>query len=290
MPVIRLGNRIVGDNRPCFIAAEIGRNHNGDIDIARRLIDIAVLHKADAVKFQKRTIEAVYSKEELALPVESPFGTTNRDLKQALEFGPKEYREIDRYCRKKGILWFASCWDTGSVDFISKFNPPCYKISSACLTDERLLRYIKSKNRPVILSTGMSTMEQIARAVKIIGRRNLVLLHCVSSYPAAVGELNLRVIERMKDKFKCPTGYSGHETGVITSVMAAMMGACLVERHITLDRAMWGSDHAASLEPRGLELLVRYIRTIPVASGNGEKKVYKSEIPVMKRLRKAEFG
>lgn len=289
MAMVKIDNHLVGDKQPCFIVAEIGINHNGDINIAKRLIDIAVSYKVDAVKFQKRTVDIVYTTEELAQPRESPFGSTNGDLKRCLEFGLKEYRTIDKYCKEKNILWFASCWDEKSVDFISEFAPPCYKIPSACLTNKRLLKYIKSKNKPILLSTGMSTMQQIGYAVKILDKENLVLLHCTSIYPVQVSELNLRAIPKLKEKFRCPIGYSGHEAGVITSVMAVMIGACLVERHITLDRAMWGSDQAASLEPRGLELLVNYIRTIPIALGNGKKTVYKSEIPAMKKLRKVTF-
>lgn len=284
----KIGNKIVGDNYPVFVIAEIGINHNGDLDIAKKLIDIARSAGCDAVKFQKRTVEAVYTKEELERPRENPFGTTNGDLKRGLEFGETEYREIDRYCKEKNILWFASPWDAGSVDFLEKFDVPCYKVASASLTDEALLRHIKSKGKPVILSTGMSTVEQIKRAVEVLGEDNLILLHCTSTYPSKPEELNLRVISWMKENFTCPIGYSGHETGVMQSVMAVLLGACVIERHITLDRAMWGSDQAASLEPSGLDRMVRDIRLIPVSLGDGKKIVLESEKPILEKLRKVK--
>ena len=283
---VKIGNRWIGEGEPAFIVAEIGINHNGDINLAKKLIDMAVFAGCDAVKFQKRTIELVYTPEELAKERESPFGTTNGDLKRGLEFGEKEYQEIDRYCKERGIIWFASPWDVRSVDFLEKFNVPCYKIASPCLTDDELLKYVKSKGKPIILSTGMSTEEEIKRAVKILGEKNLVVLHCTSTYPSKLEELNLKVIHWLKKEFNCPVGYSGHETGIVEPVMAVVLGACVVEKHITLDRAMWGSDHAASLEPNGLNRLVRDIRNLPVCLGNGEKRVYDSEIPIIQKLRK----
>ena len=284
----KIGNKIVGDNYPVFVIAEIGINHNGDLDIAKKLIDIARSAGCDAVKFQKRTVEVVYTKEELERQRENPFGTTNGDLKRGLEFGETEYREIDRYCKEKNILWFASPWDAESVDFLEKFDVPCYKVASASLTDKALLRHIKSKGKPVILSTGMSTVEQIKHAVEVLGEDNLILLHCTSTYPSKPEELNLRVIPWMKENFTCPIGYSGHETGVIQSVMAVLLGACVIERHITLDRAMWGSDQAASLEPSGLDRMVRDIRLIPVSLGDGKKIVLESEKPILEKLRKVK--
>jgi len=283
---VKIGNRWVGEGEQPFIVAEIGINHNGDVNLAKKLIDMAVFAGCDAVKFQKRTIELVYTPEELAKERESPFGTTNGDLKRGLEFGEKEYQEIDRYCKERGIIWFASPWDVRSVDFLEKFNVPCYKIASPCLTDDELLKYVKSKGKPIILSTGMSTEEEIKRAVKILGEKNLVVLHCTSTYPSKLEELNLKVINWLKKEFNCPVGYSGHETGIVEPVMAVVLGACVVEKHITLDRAMWGSDHAASLEPNGLNRLVRDIRNLPVCLGNGEKRVYDSEIPIIQKLRK----
>jgi N-acetylneuraminate synthase len=239
---VKIANKIVGDGEPVFITAEIGINHNGDINIAKKLIDVAVSAGCDAVKFQKRTIELVYTPEELAKPRESPFGKTNGDLKRALEFGEKEYAEIDRYCKEKGILWFASPWDVKSVDFLEKFDVPCHKVASAMLTDDELLKKIKATGKPVILSTGMSTQEQIRHAVQVLGEDNLVLLHCTSTYPCSDEELNLKVIQWLRDNFTCPVGYSGHEVGVYSSLVAVLLGACMIERHITLDRAMFESE------------------------------------------------
>lgn len=288
MQKVKIGNKIIGDGEPTFIIAEIGINHNGDINIAKQLIDLAVSSGCDAVKFQKRTIDVVYTPEELVKERENPFGTTNGDLKRGLEFGEKEYKEIDDYCKEKGIIWFASPWDEQSVDFLEKFNVPCYKIASASLTDNNLLNHIKSKGKPVILSTGMSTKEEINKAVDIFGEDNLIILHCTSTYPSKDEELNLNVIPWMKEKFNCPIGYSGHEPGVYSSVIAVVLGACAVERHITLDRAMWGSDQAASLEPEGLYRLVKSIRLIPVWLGDGEKKVFDSEKPIIDKLRRVK--
>lgn len=283
---VKIGKNIIGDGHPCFIIAEIGINHNGDIKLAKKLIDIAVMSGCDAVKFQKRTVDVVYTPEELARPRNSIFGTTNGDLKRGLEFGFDEYAQIDAYCKEKEILWFASCWDEGSVDFIDQFNPPCYKIPSASLTDDDLLKYTKAKGKPILLSTGMSSMEQITHAVDILGTNNLVIYHCTATYPTDNEELNLKVIQTFRENFDCPIGFSGHERGVTPSVMAVAFGANSVERHITIDRTLWGSDHAASLEPHGLFIMVRDIRQVPVISGNGIKKIYDSEIPIIKKLRR----
>lgn len=286
MKEVSIGNRLIGDGNDVFIIAEIGINHNGDLDTAFNLIDAAIDAGCDAVKFQKRTIDVVYTKEELDKLRETPFGKTNRDLKNALELGKSQYEEINRYCGIKNIMWFASCWDEASVDFIEKFKPPCYKIASASLTDDNLLRYTRSKNMPVIISTGMSTIEQIKHAVSVLGEDNLVILHCTSTYPSRPEELNLKVIGELKKLFHCPIGYSGHEVGVVEGVLAVAFGACVVERHITLDRAMWGSDQAASLEPQGLTRLVKDIREISVVLGDGVKRVYDSEMPIIKKLRR----
>ncbi|KKW08804.1 MAG: N-acetylneuraminate synthase [Parcubacteria group bacterium GW2011_GWA1_49_26] len=252
---VTIGGKTIGEGEPTFIIAEIGINHNGSLENAQKLIDVAVDAGCDAVKFQKRTIDVVYTPEELVRPRESVFGNTNGDLKRGLEFGEKEYAEIDRYCKEKGIMWFASPWDEGSVDFLAKFDIPCYKIASPSLTDDNLLRHVRSKGKSIILSTGMSTVEQIRHAVEVLSEDDLVLLHCTSTYPGADEELNLKVIPWLKEQFSCPIGYSGHEVGVYSSLVAAVLGACVVERHITLDRAMWGSDQAASLEPQGIERL-----------------------------------
>ena len=286
MGEVKIGNILVGDGHPCYIVAEVGINHNGDVEIAKRLIDVAVSTGCNAVKFQKRTVDIVYTQEELSRPRENPFGPTNGDLKYGLELDLEDYREIDNYCREKGIVWFASCWDELSVDFIDQFNAPCYKIASATLTDSNLLRYHRSKKKPIILATGMSTIEQIDRAVDILGKDDLIILHSTSTYPANYEELNLKVIDVFKKRYKIPIGYSGHETGIATSVVAVAMGACMVERHITLDRAMWGSDQAASLGPNGFEQLVRDIRLVGLSMGDGVKKIYERELPVLKKLRR----
>ena len=289
MKKVKIGKKRIGPDEPCFVVAEIGINHNGDIELAKQLIDIASVFGCDAVKFQKRNVDVVYTSEELAVPRENHFGPTNGDLKRGLEFGKKEYKEIDAYCRFKRILWFASCWDKSSVDFIDEFNPPCHKIASASLTNDQFLYYVRSKGRPVILSTGMSTMEEIDHAVDLLGKDDLIILHCTSTYPAKMSEINLKVIPRLIERYDVPVGYSGHEVGVMPSVLSVAMGACMVERHITMDRALWGSDQAASLETNGVRIMVRDIRSIPVCMGNGEKILYPSEIPVMEKLRWANM-
>lgn len=285
---VKIGNKLIGDGYPCFIIAEIGINHNGSITLAKKMIDIAVTTGCDAVKFQKRTVDIVYTKEELAKERKSVFGNTNGDLKRGLEFGEEEYREIDKYCKEKGITWFASCWDENSVDFMEKFDIPCYKIASASLTDDNLLRHTKSKGKPILLSTGMSTMEEIRHAVSILGEDNLIILHCTSTYPSNAEETNLRVIETFRKEFSCPIGYSGHERGVTPSVLAAALGAAAVERHITVDRTNWGSDQAASLEMTGLYHMVRDIRQTPTLLGDGIKVVYPREIPIIEKLRRVK--
>lgn len=286
MAEIKIGSRVVGDNHPCFVIAEIGINHNGSLEIAKRLIEAAEDVGCDAVKFQKRTVDVVYTAEELAKPRENPFGPTNGDLKRGLEFEEAEYREIDRYCKERDIDWFASCWDEASVDFIDRFNPTCYKIASASLTDDDLLRYTRSKGKPILLSTGMSTLEQIDHAVEVLGTSNLLLMHTNSTYPSAVADLNLRCIPMLRQRYGVPIGYSGHETGVVTSVAAMVLGACVVERHITLDRAMWGSDQAASLGVSGFAKMIQHLRYCEPALGDGVKRLYPAEIPVQQKLRR----
>ena len=283
---IKVGNTLVGQAQHCYIVAEIGINHNGSLDIAKKLIDVAVDSGCDAVKFQKRTIEIVYSKEELSKPRESPFGTTNGDLKKGLEFGMEEYSAINKYCKGKKITWFASCWDEASVDFIEQFNPPCYKIASASLTDDNLLKHHRKFGKPIILSTGMSSMQEIEHAVAVLGTDDLIILHSTSTYPADLEELNLRMITTLKKKFPSPIGYSGHEVGLYTSLAAIILGGCMLERHITLDRSLWGSDHSASVEPQGIQKLVRDLRICERALGNGVKQVYDSEIPIREKLRR----
>ena len=284
---VKIGPYEVGDGHPCFIVAEIGINHNGSLDITKRLIDEASKAGCQAVKFQKRTIDVVYTTEELDKQRESPWGTTNREQKEGLEFEYDAYVEIDRYCKEKGMMWFASCWDEGAVDFMEQFDLPAYKIASASLTDDNLLKHHMQFNRPMIMSTGMSTTDQIDHAVEQLDRDNLVLLHCNSTYPAPVEDLNLRCIQTLKTRFpNLPIGYSGHEVGLVTSVAAVVMGANVIERHITLDRAMYGSDQPASIEPGGFERLVNYIRATEASLGDGVKRVYDSEIPVMEKLRR----
>jgi N-acetylneuraminate synthase len=286
MAEVKIGDVTVGDGHPCYLVAEIGINHNGEMGLARMLVDVAAEAGWNAVKFQKRTIEVVYSREELDRPRESPFGLTNEDLKCGLEFSLEQYRQIDVHCRQKSIPWFASCWDEASVDFIDQFDVPCYKIAAASLTDDALLRHTRSKGKPIILSTGMSTMDQVDHAVEVLGSRDLILLQAVSTYPATYDELNLAAITTLRNRYGVPVGYSGHETGIPTSIAAAALGACIVERHITLDRAMWGSDQAASLGPNGIRLLATDIRLVESAMGDGVKRVYDREVPNMLKLRR----
>lgn len=283
---VNIAGKVVGDNYPCFITAEIGINHNGSVKLAKKLIDIACVAGCDAVKFQKRTVDVVYTPEELAKPRQSVFGETNGDLKRGLEFGYDEYKAIDKYCKEKGIIWYASCWDEASVDFIEQFNVPCYKIAAASLTDDNLLKYTKLKGKPIFLSTGMSSMEQIRHAVEILGEDNLIIYQCTSTYPSDEEEINLSVIKTFRDEFTCPIGYSGHERGLMPTVMSVAFGANAVERHITNDRTNWGSDQAASLELDGIHRIVRDIRKIPKVTGDGVKRVYDRELPIIKKLRR----
>lgn len=286
MKAVKIGSKLVGDGQPCYVIAEIGINHNGDVELAKKLISVAVAAGCDAVKFQKRTIERVYTAEELAKPRENPFGSTNGDLKRALEFGQKQYEEIDHYCHEVKIPWLVSCWDEEAVDFIDQFDVPCYKIASASLTDDVLLQHTRSKGKPILLSTGMSTLEQIDHAVEVLGKEDLVLLHSCSTYPAYYNELNLRVIPVLQKRYGVPVGYSGHETGIASTVAAATMGACMVERHVTLDRSMWGSDQAASLEPNGIMRVVRDVRLVEQSMGDGIKRLLPREVPIMDKLRR----
>ncbi len=287
MKTVKIGGRKVGPGNPVYIIGEIGINHNGDVAIAKMCIKVA--HKAgcDAVKFQKRTPELCVPEDQKNLVRETPWGImTYMQYRQKVEFGEKEYTGIDATCRDLGIDWFASPWDIPSVGFMEKFNPVCHKVPSALLTDIELLKTIKQTGRPVMLSTGMSTMDEIDRAVETLGTARLLIAHTVSSYPCKIEELNLKMIRTLAERYDVPTGYSGHETGLQTTVAAVAMGACFVERHITLDRAMWGSDQAASVEPRGLEILVRDIRAVEKAMGNGVKRIHDSEMASRKRLRK----
>lgn len=318
---VKIGNKWVGDGYPCFVVAEIGINHNGSLDITKKLIDAAVEAGADAVKFQKRTVGVVYTPEELARPrkvdpgiIKNAFDrmdiegihyddvlpedsierlrrdsddTTNGDLKHALEFNLKCYDIIDLYCREKGIFWFASSWDGQSAHFVNGFNVPCHKIASACLTHADLLKRVRSNGKPVILSTGGSTMEQVKKAVKILGREDLIILHCVANYPCEEHEVNLKIMDTLRLAFPgVPIGYSGHEKGILPSVAAVAMGAVAVERHITLDKNMPGSDHKASMNPGGFKIMVSLIRSVEAVMGDGIKRILSSEIPVMEKLRR----
>ena len=285
---IRVGDKFISRSSPTFIIAEIGINHNGSIEIAKKLIDEAVNSGFDAVKFQKRTVDLVYTPDELDIPRESYFGKTNGDLKRGLEFGFEHYQEISEYCKEKKIIWFASPWDIKSVDFLEEFAVPAHKVASACLTDLKLLERIAETNKPVFMSTGMSTIDQIKRAVKVFDPEKLILMHAVSVYPARLDQLNLSWIKNLQDHFPNHLiGYSGHEVGLIPSVVAvAKYDAVCVERHITLDRSTWGTDQSASIEPQGMRNLVKNIRVLQVIVGDGEKHVLSEEIPIQKKLRK----
>ena len=286
---LKMGDRYVGDGYPTYLVAEIGINHNGDLEIAKRMIKAAKDAGVDAVKFQKRTPELCVPPEQRGQMRETPWGyITYLEYRYKTEFGEQEYAEIDRYCREIGIPWFASVWDEPSVDFMEAYNPMSYKIPSASLTDHPLLRKLVSTGRPMILSTGMSTMDEIRAAVNVLGTERLLITHATSTYPCDPEELNLRMITTLRETFPCPVGYSGHEVGLVPSVVAVSLGACMVERHITLDRAMWGSDQAASVEPGGFERLVRYIRVTEASLGDGVKKVYESELSSLKKLRRVQ--
>jgi len=273
--------------RHVFVIAEIGINHNGDIEIAKGLIDLAKAAGCDAVKFQKRTVELVYPKEVLDSPRESPWGSTQRDQKMALELSPDEYDEIDAYCTSIGIEWFASAWDVKSQHFLRKYGLRYNKIASPMLTHIELLQAVAEEQKPTFVSTGMSTWEDIDRAVQVFVRHEcpIVLMHTVSEYPAPEASLNLRVMHELRKRYGVPVGYSGHEATMVPSVIAAAMGAVAIERHVTLDRAMYGTDQAASIEKRGLEMLVGYVRTIPLVAGDGVKRVSDVELKNASKLR-----
>ncbi len=276
------------NNNMVFIIAEIGINHNGDLDIAKKLIDTAKSCGCDAVKFQKRTVEKAYSKKILDMPRESPWGKTTRDEKLHLEFGKEEYDKIDTYCKEKKITWFASSWDVESQLFLRQYDLKYNKVPSAMLTNYELLKTISEEKRKTFVSTGMSTIDEVKEATKIFQNNScpFELMHTNSSYPMDLEEANLRCIQTLKNEFDCDVGYSGHETTAsVVCVAAVLLGATSIERHITLDRTMYGSDHAASLEPNGLKLLVRDIRIVDIILGDGVKRVWPSEIPKLKRLR-----
>lgn len=284
----KIGDRLVGDGCPCYVVAEIGINHNGSLETAAEMINAAAAAGADAVKFQKRTVDVVYTEEELARPRESPFGDTNGDLKRGLEFYRPHYVRINSLVHAHGLDWFASPWDRESVSFLAEFDPPVWKVASACLTDSQLVADIASMGKPVLLSTGMSSLEEIDRAVAICHEYtpDIILMQCTSTYPCQDQHINLRAMATLRDRYGCLVGYSGHERGLATTVAAVALGACVVERHFTLDRSMWGSDQAASIEPHALKHLVRDIRAVEAALGSPEKCRLAAEEPVMRKLRR----
>ena len=283
---MKIGKYAIGFGHSTFVIAEIGINHNGDLDLAKKLIIAAKEAGCDAVKFQKRTVETVYTPAELAAPRENPFGPTNGDLKRGLEFSTKAYQEIDLFCKEQGIVWSASPWDEASVDFLETFNVPCHKIASPSLTDAGLLRRVKATGKPILLSTGMSELSEIDRAVEILGKERLILLRCVSQYPSVPENIHLRAMQTLADRYGVPVGYSGHELDTIVSAMAAGLGASVIERHFTLDRGLWGSDHKASIEPAEMAELVRNIRLVERALGEATPRCLPVEIPVKEKLRR----
>lgn len=319
---VKIGNKLVGPGHPTYIIGEVGINHNGDLDVAMKLIDLAVDAGADAVKLQTRTVDVVYSAEELAKPRQVPKAlleqaikrgvlspeaitrlqesdfekSTNGDLKRALELTDAELGEIDGYCKAKGIAWLTSCWDTKSLERIERLFPdtPCHKIASACNEDDELLRLARSTGKPIILSTGMSDLAGIKKAVEVLGGTdNLVVLHCTSVYATGLEaglevlkQINLLGIDTLLEQFNVPVGFSSHDSGILPSYAAVARGACMVEKHITLERAMWGSDQASSLDPVDWVRLCRAIRELPVALGNGVIEIYPEEVPVAKKLRR----
>lgn len=286
---VNIGENVIGADAPVYVIAEIGLNHNGDIDLAKQLIDVASNAGAQAVKFQKRTPAIATPEHMKSVPRETPWGTmTYLDYRYRVEFEHEQYSEIASYTKAKGLDWFASPWDEPSVDFLEEMGVVTHKVASASVTDLGMLRRLKATGKPIILSTGMSTIGQIDTAVNILGTDNLVILHATSTYPLPPEEANLRMIQTLKDRYDVPVGYSGHEPGLQISIAAVALGAKAVERHITLDRAMWGSDHAASLEPRGFNALVRDTRIIEEAMGDGIKRIFPGELAPLSKLRRVD--
>ena len=285
-PEIEIGRRKVGEGHPVFIVAEVGINHNGSLETALALIDHAVDAGCDAVKFQKRSPDHCVPASQRDVIRDTPWGSmTYLDYRHRIELGAQDYDMIDRHCQKRNIVWFASCWDKASVNFMNQYGPPCFKVASACLTDSDLLIHTQSQGKPIILSTGMSTMDMIRKAVSLFDPKKLLIVHTTSDYKGNPEELNLSMIHTLKNEFGGAIGYSGHEEGMIPTIASVAMGACYVERHITLDRGMWGSDHAISLEPDELKQMVREIRLIEKAMGDGVKRVYDSEKASLAKLR-----
>ena len=286
---VRIGRSTVGAGSPVYVIGEIGLNHNGDVGIAKRLIDVAAVAGVQAVKFQKRTPEISTPEHMKAVPRETPWGTmTYLEYRYRVEFEQEQYAEIGAYADSRGLDWFASPWDEPAVDFLESMDVVAHKVASASVTDLGLLRRLRDTGKPIILSTGMSTLEQIDTAVETLGTDRLVMLHATSTYPLPPEEANLLMIDTLRQRYGVPVGYSGHEPGLQISIAAVAMGAVAVERHITLDRAMWGSDHAASLEPHGLMSLVRDIRIIGTARGDGVKRVFPGELAPLSKLRRVD--
>lgn len=290
-PSITIGGRKIGADKPCFVIAEIGINHNGSVEIAKKIIDLAHGAGFDAIKLQKKNPDISVPEHQKNILRETPWGIMSYlEYKKRIEFGEKEYKELDSYCKKLGMMWFASSWDEESIDFLEKFNVPCHKAPSALITHNEYLQRLQKTKKPIILSTGMSTLTQIDNALKILNGSPVALLHCTSTYPCDLGELNLSVMESLRKRYKNKViGYSGHEGGILPSTIAvATYRAAIVERHVTLQRMMWGTDQAASLEKNGMETLIRDIRNVPKIKGDGKKKIFQSELAVMKKLRKFE--
>ena len=286
---VQLGSRRVGPSEPCLIVAEIGANHNGDVATALRMIRAARDAGADVVKFQKRTVELCIPPEQHTQERDTPWGRmTYLDYRRRLEFGEAEYNSIAELCQMIGVAWTASVWDEPSLAFLLTYDPPWIKVPSACLTDISLLEACRRSGKPVVASTGMSTLAQIKRAVITLGPDRLVLLHCTSTYPCLKEELNLSAIGTLREQFRVPVGYSGHHSGIWDGLCAAVLGACMVEKHFCLDRSSWGSDQSTSLEPSGFARMVRYIRNWETSRGDGVKRIYDSELPVLKRLRRVQ--
>ena len=284
---VQVNGKLIGSNSPVYVIAEIGINHNGDIEIAKKLMDVAAQSGCDAVKFQKRTPEICVPEDQKSVLRETPWGTmTYFDYKKRIEFEDAEFKIIDTHAKKLNIDWFASPWDVPSVDFLEIFDVPCHKIASACVTDTELLLAINRTKKTTILSTGMSSIDEIDKAVATLVDVPLAIAQSTSTYPCVASELNLRALISLGERYNVPTGYSGHEHGLQATIAAVALGATFIERHITLDRSMWGTDHSASLEPAGLQRLVRDIRIVEEALGDGVKQVYPSEIPVRAKLRR----
>ena len=287
MSTVTINGREVGPGEPVYVIAEIGINHNGSLDNAKRLIDSANFSGCDAVKFQKRTPEVCTPRDQWDIERDTPWGRmTYIDYRHRVEFDEADYDAIDHHCREAGVDWFASCWDEPAVDFMARYEPPAFKFASASLTDDALLTHTAGVGAPLIASSGMSSMEQIEHGMSLLPTDRTLLAHSTSTYPCPPEELNLSMIGTLQDRFDVPIGYSGHEVGLQTTIAAVALGACFVERHITLDRAMWGSDQAASVEPMGLFRLVRDIRVVEASLGDGVKQVYDSELGPMKKLRR----